>query len=203
MEDQMMQQEVDPKVAQEVDSYIAGLSKLMHSPETSARIVEMLKSNDPAKSIPAAALTINARAEEEYAKSNGKPSLDVLLNAGAFIVNDLIEIGNAAGLFQLETEEEIAPILQDTMQQYIEKGLDEGSIDPVELQQKVEPLMNDEHRALGMEAASRSGIPDGPNQNTAMESYGRKMQHKGMLRGQQEMKGSMQNAQQVPQQGGA
>jgi len=43
--------------------------------------------------------------------------------------------------------------------------------------------MSDEHRALGLEAAQKSGLPSAPGQLTAMEAYARKREQKGMQRG--------------------
>lgn len=161
-------------------AYISGLMKLLHSKETAPSVEEMLQSGPPEKTIPVIALQINDQMEQAVEK---KPSLETALAAGTYLVQDLIEIGNAAGFFQIETEEQIKPILQGTIQQYIEKGLKEGTIDPVELQEKVEPLMDDDQRATGMQAAELTGIPKGPTQDTAMAAYGRKMEQKGMMKG--------------------
>lgn len=187
VEEPMVQEEgvetVNPQEQKELDAYITGLSKLMHSKDTSVNVMEMLKSGEPEQTIPQVAIAINEQMEQA-ARGGGKPpSLDVLLNGGVFIVNDLIEMGNAGGVFQVDTEEQIAPILQSTIQTYIEQGLAKGTIDPVELQEKVGPLMNEEHTALGMEAAGRSGIPLEANQDTAMQAYGAQQHKAGMLKG--------------------
>lgn len=177
------EQQIPPKVRQEMEAYITGLSKLMHGKESSGQIFEMLKGGEPQKTIPATALAVNSMMEGALKQRGSPPSLDVVLAGGQFIISDLIEIGNASGIFNITTEEQIGPILQDTMQQYIEKGLDEGTIDPVELQQKAEPLMNQNDFDQGMQLAGQADIPMEPNQNTAMQSYGAKMERKGMLQG--------------------
>lgn len=176
-------QQVDPKVQREIEAYISGLSKMLHGKETRNQVLSMLKSAEPQIAIPQTALTVNMQMEQAISSKGKKPSLDVLAAAAQFLVGDLLEIGNAAGIFNIQDEQQIGAILTDTMQQYIEKGLKDGSIDPIELQQKAEPLMDEEHRALGMEAAKRTGIPLEPDQNTAMQAYGRKMEMKGMLKG--------------------
>ena len=173
----------DPKIEKETQAYLTGLSKMLHGRDTSGQVIEILKSAPPDQSIPQAALTVNSQMEGAVREAGQEPSLEVLLNAGIFLVNDLVEMGNAAGIFQLEGEA-IGPILQSTLKQYIEKGLAEGTIDPVELQEKVGPLMDEEHTALGTEAAALSGIPQEPNEGTAMQAYGAKMQKKGMMQGQ-------------------
>jgi len=177
---------MDPKLEKEMQAYVMGLSKLLHSKQTQPQVVSMLKSTeDPAKSIPQIALMINDQMESAVKGKGKKPSLDVLMGAAQFLVGDLIEMGNAIGIFQIETEEQIAPILQGTMQTYIERGLKDGSIDPVELQQKVEPLMPEQDRMKALEIAKAEGIPEQPNQLTAMEAYAAKRERKaaGMLRG--------------------
>lgn len=176
-------QKLDPKIEKEMQSYIMGLSKILHGQKTQPQVVQMLKSGgDPEKLVPQVALLVNDQMEQAVTGKGKKPSLETLVGASQFLVGDLIEMGNAMGIFQVETPEQVEPILKNTMQAYIEKGLKDGSLDPIELQQKVEPLMSEEHRALGMEAAKRSGVPEAPSQMTAMEAYARQREQKGMLK---------------------
>jgi len=189
MEEQQTGQEptVDPQTEQEVQSYVMGLSKILHGQKTQPQVISMLKSGgEPEKLIPQVALMINDQMEQAVKGKGKKPSLEVLVAASQFLVGDLIEMGNAVGTFQIESEEQVAPILKNTMQMYIEKGLKDGSLDPIELQKKVEPLMTEEHKSLGIEATKRSGLPEAPGQLTAMEAYARQRmqkQQQGMPRG--------------------
>ena len=178
-------QELPPQAKREVEAYVLGLSKMLHSKETSRKVLDMLKSGPPEQVIPYTALQVNQQMESAVTAKGKKPSLDTLFAAGQFLVGDLIEIGNAAGIFQLETEEQIAPIVQNTFQVYIEKGLKNGTIDPIELQKKVEPLMPEEHRQLGLQAAKRTGVPEQPDEGTAMEVYAMQRMRKGALQGGQ------------------
>jgi hypothetical protein len=171
---------IDPKVEREVQAYIMGLSKMLHSKKTQPKVVQMLKSGgEPEQLVPKIALLINDQMESALSQKGQKPSLDILLGAAQFLVGDLLEMGNALGVFQVETEEQVAPILQNTMQTYIEKGLKDGSIDPVELQQKVEPLMPPEMREKAIGIAQQQGIPMEPDQMVAMEAYAQKRMQKG------------------------
>lgn len=179
-------QDIDPKIQKEIEGYISGLSKMLHSKQSSKQVVDMLGSAPPEKSIPETALMVNAQMEEATSAKGKKPSLDVLLAAGIFLTNDLIEIGNAAGVFQIEGEQQVQPLLKGTLQAYIEKGLADGTMDPVELQEKVGPLMSEEHQAAGLQGAEMSGIPTAANEMTAMEQYANKREQKGMLKGQQQ-----------------
>jgi hypothetical protein len=177
------QGQMDPKTEKEVQAYVLGLSKMLHSKQTSPKVLEMLKAGEPEKTIPHTAMMLNQQMEDAVRAKGKSPSLDTLFAAGQFLVGDLIEIGNAAGIFQLETEEQIAPIVQNTFQVYIEKGLKDGTIDPIELQKKVEPLMSDEHKQLGLQAAQRTGVPEQPDETTAMEMYAMQRSKKGALQG--------------------
>jgi hypothetical protein len=127
---------------------------------------------------------INSMMEQEARKGGRPPSLELLFQAGIVVVGDLIEIGNAKGIFDIQDEQEIGAILQGTMQKYIEKGLKDGTIDPVELQQKAEAMLAPEDREAALGMAEREGVPVEPNEHTAMEVYAdKKVRKQGMLQG--------------------
>lgn len=159
-------------------AYINGLMKLLHSKDTAPAIDEMLQSGPPEKTIPAIILQVSDQLDSAIGK---KPELGTSLMGGVYLANDLIEIGNAGGFFQLDAEKSIGPILKSAMQQYIERGLKDGSIDPVELQTMTEPLLNEQQKAAGMKSAGQHGLPGQANESVAMSSYGSKMQRKGMM----------------------
>lgn len=175
-----MGSELSPQEVQKGQAYVSGLAQLLHSEETSPRVVQMLQAAEPLLSIPKAAEMINGMLEEQLPE---KPSLDTLMAGGVFLVTDLVEIGNAAGIFEITDEEEIGTIMQVTFEKYITDGLKDGSIDPVELQQRVEPLMTDEHRQLAGEAGKQHGIPPQPDDMVAMEQYASKRERKALLKG--------------------
>jgi len=172
-EGQPPQEPVDPKVQQQVEAYVSALSKLLHGKDTKEQVYSMLQSGPPEKSIPAAAMQINDQAEVAFKKGGGKVGLDTLAAAAQFLVGDLIEIGNAGGFFEVNPEdpEMLKMLMMDTMQPYIERGLANGTIDPIELQKKVEPLMNPEAKQHFGAMGQEGGIPSEPNEGTAMESY--------------------------------
>lgn len=164
----METQEMNP----DQQAYVTGLMKMIHDPQASPKIVDTLGAAPPNQSVPHVALMLNEQFEVQ-ARSQGKvPDLNTLLAAGIYLVTDLVELGNTAGAFKV-SEEEIGPIIEDTLQQYIEKGLKKGTIDPVELQESVEPLMNEEQKQLGLQAGAASGVPPQADQSTAMEAYAR------------------------------
>lgn len=170
------------QMTQQDQAYINGLMKMLHSPKTGGKVVEMLKSAPPEKSIPQAAMMINGQFEAMLGEKGQKASLETRLMGGVYLVSDLVEIGDAAAAWEqpLDPENDLPLLLEGTIQMYIEKGLADGTIDPIELQQKVEPLMSDEHRQLGLEAANMTGIPTEPDQSTAMEAYASQRERKVM-----------------------
>ena len=129
---------------------------------------------------------------ESAVKSKGqKPSLGVLLAANVRMIGELMEIGKSGGFFQVQ-EEQVGPILQDTMQRYITKGLKDKSIDPIELQQAVEPMMEESQKQQGLEMANQMGVPQEPGMDAALESYAGKRvdETKSMLSNQNAAKAS-------------
>jgi len=170
VEQGMPQEELDPKEKAEVEAYVSGLSKLLHGKETKSQVYEMLKSGQPEKTIPATALQINEQMEGAFKNKGHKPSMTTLVASAQFLVTDLIEIGNAGGFFQINPEDAnvIGPILTNTMQPYIEKGLADGSIDPVELQALIEPMMSDEAKSEGLRVAGEQGMSATPGVSQAM-----------------------------------
>lgn len=189
--DQIVEQKVDgvleqtePEQMTKADqAYLSGLMKILHSKQTAPQVDAMLQSAPPEKSIPQAALVINEQMETAVSQKSGKPSLETLLKAGVYLVSDLIEIGNTGGFFQVQDEQQTRLILETTLKQYITKGLEDGSIDPVELQAKVEPLMTEDQRATGIRAAQLTGTKLEPDERTVMAAYGAKRERQGMLKG--------------------
>ena len=170
---QQEQPQLSQKEQADLERYTAGLSRILHGKETRDKIYGMLQSMPPEKSIPQAALAVNERVEQSASKNSKKPTPTTLIGAAVFLTGELVEIGNAGKFFEqpIESPEQMQPILMATIQGYIEKGLKDGSIDPVELQTLVEPLLNEEQKQMGLAAGQQAGIPQAPGVNTAMESY--------------------------------
>jgi len=168
------QPELPPEVKKEADQYTSILSKLMHSKDTKAQIYEMLQAGDPMETIPQTASAINMQGEALYKRNNPKLSLDALFIGAQFLVIDLVEIGNTGGFFEVNMEDEkVAEVLlKNTIQPYVEQGLKDGTIDPIELQEKVEPLMKNIGGAEDVrKEAEANGMPMEPGVDAAMEAY--------------------------------
>lgn len=163
----------DPKVFQaQVQKYSAVIIHLMYSEEMKADLIAMIdKSDDPFITVPTAVNQVIADVDRIFSKQGITVSNEVRLAGSQIVLNDLLEIGKAKGFFTV-TEEEIPELMEDTLQMYIKKGLDNGSIDPVQLQIDGESLMNEQQRAGGQAFAEHQGIPLELSQQQIMEQYG-------------------------------
>lgn len=181
--------EVPPELQHKIDVMRTATIKLLHGKDTQKPILDMLSAGPLTESVPKAALQVNDMLEKTV-----KPEVDVVLANSVTLVSDLIEIADAAGIAPTPPEEEIVGIFQDTLQGYIEKGLKDGTIDPVELQAAVEPLMNGEQRGAGQEMMKAEGLPEAATQDMATE----KMIREAQMAERAKMK---QSVQQAPPQG--
>jgi len=178
--------DLPPKMKKELDGYKTLLNKLMHSKETRKQTMEMLK-GPPQVSVPGAALTIQGQATKIMEQKGISVSQDILLMGSIFLIGDLIDLGNASGKWENPVdEEETKLIYQDTLQDYIEKGLADGTIDPIQLQQQTEPLMNQNQKEVGGAFAQRGNVPMDVTQEQMLGNQRGMMQiqqTKGALRG--------------------
>ena len=194
----LLQDQEGKELSKKDQLYIMGLMKMLHSKDTSTHIDEILKSAPPEVSIPQAAMIVNEQIEGEFKKKQ-PPGLETLLLGGVYLVQDLIEVGNAAGFFQVEGEEQQRDIMQATFQKYIEKGLKDGTVDPIELQSRVEPLLNEQQKQMGSGLGSQYNVAAQPDEMTMMEVFGKQREQQGLLKGRQE---GQQPQASVQQQGG-
>ncbi len=179
-----VEEKLDPKVEREINTYVTGLSNLLHSKQSQPEIVDMLKNGGPPEqSVPHVVSLVNQKMADSISEKGKRPDLEVLLAGTIFLVGDLVEMGMASGAFEEPNEDMAVQLVKDSLQVQIQAGLKDGTIDPVELQQRVEPLMNQQSSEMGIQAGSQVGTPEAPNEMTAMESYGSKRQRKGMLQG--------------------
>ena len=157
-------EDVDPKLKRAMEDYQTVMMQVLHAPETRDGVVDMLSSAPAAQSVPATTLQINDMVESKVAKSSGQPVDAAVKVAGAvYVVQDLVEMGNQGGFWEQEVgEEEMGFLLEESMKQYIHRGLADGSIDPVELQQSIEPMMNDTQMEVGGMIAQEAGLPKAP-----------------------------------------
>lgn len=169
MQGKQGQPEVDPAIKKQAEGYVLGLMKLVHGKETKAQVMGILESAEPDKSVPQAALVINDQMEKAV-KAKGKVPFTVLGLGFQYLVEELLTMGESAGLFEL-TDETIVASFQNTIQKYIEIGFKNKTLDPVEVQAAVEPLLTDEQRQLGGQIGQKHNISQEIGPEQAMEAY--------------------------------
>jgi len=132
----------------------------------------MLKSAPAEKSIPEAAFHTVMRMATKQKEKGAKPSLEAIYAGTIFATAEMAEIGNAGGFFEQPLgKDNIQPVLQASLERMVVEGVKRKLIDPVEFQQKIEPMLNDQQRAAGTAMAERGGVPMKPGAEQAMEQY--------------------------------
>jgi hypothetical protein len=193
--------ELDAKSKAKAENYVSILMNELHSPQTRDDVLEILKSSkDPFITIPQAALVINDAAKVKIERSGGKVDMQTMFLGSPYLVGDLMELGNAAGIFQV-TKEDFPDLYQDSLQMYIQRGLKDGSIDPIELQLAGEKVMSQNQRVGGQYLAQEQGMPHAPTQAQILQQKERSTKQKVMtqVEDQRSKEVKAQNDQQVRQ----
>lgn len=171
-------QEADPAMLEQLDSINGAMVDMMYNPKTKASVQKMLKSGPPEMAIPATTNMLMQRFEDIMTPKNGPMDLQMKLGVGVMTFSEVQELAQQMGVIPKElNEQQMQGMLQATIQQYIQKGLKEKTIDPIELQLQVEPLLTPEEQAMGRGMSSETGTPQGPT---------REMQNHQMIQGAQE-----------------
>ena len=165
------QLQLSPKETKESEVFTTMLMDVVHNEKTTGSVQKMLAAGDPTKSIPDTVMGVTDMATQTLTQTGGQPpSAITVIQGSIYLVTDLIELGNASGVFEVSPEQ--APeLLQSSLQKQVEKGVREGTIDPVELQSMVEPLLNDQEKQAGQDIGQRAGVPEGPTTGMAMDKY--------------------------------
>ena len=165
-------QEADPKMAKQVEGYISVLNELLHSEKSRDSVTDVLTSNpDPFMTLPQAAVSTNDMGVNLMQQSGVKVSFATQLAASTYLIEDLIHLGYAAAGWENLSEEDIAALYEDTLQIVIERGLADGSIDPIQLQLDVEPLMDEDMQRAGQHFADQEGLGSEPSNQAMVGQY--------------------------------
>ena len=149
----------DQKVQDRLDSYVVALMNELHGSETRDDVLDILKNGkDPYIGIPEAAMAVNDAAVAKFEQNGVDVDLNTQFNASAYLVHDLMEIGSKFGFFEV-TQDDFAPLLEDSLQTYIERGLKDGTIDPIELQLTAEGFTSENQRIAGLYYGQENGVP--------------------------------------------
>jgi len=169
--------EVDEKTKSQVDAFSVVLMNVMHSEQMAGQTMKMLSAgqedgqSDPYLVIPKAAVTINDMAVNMMAETGEEVGFDVQLAGSSLLMNDLIQLGYANNLWPKMSQEEIAAVYEDTVQVVIERGLKDGSIDPIQLQVDAEKAMNPDQKRMGDALAQENGMEVEPSNASIMEQH--------------------------------
>lgn len=178
-------QQVDPELQKKVDTFGVVLIEVMHSDQTKQETLNMLKgedetTSDPFIAIPDAAVAVNDMAVALMSDSGAVPDFAVQLSGSVLIINDLIQLGIASGLWDDLGEEDIKMIYEDTLQIVIERGLADGSIDPIQLQLDAEGFMDENQKTVGGKLALEKGLGKEPSQQAMNEQFAQGRERKVM-----------------------
>ena len=195
----------DKKKQDKIDSYVVALMNELHGSETRDYVLDILKNGkDPYIGIPEAAMAVNDAAVAKFEQNGVKVDLNTQFNASQFLINDLMEIGSRFGFFEV-TQDDFAPLLEDSLQTYVERGLKDGTIDPVELQLTAEKFTTENQRIAGLYHGQENGVPPAPQQqqiiyqiqqNAAREATAEEKKKQAVAAGQLQQQQLMAQAQQ-------
>lgn len=142
----------------QLDNYTDNATIAVFSEESQPAILQSLQAeNEPVKSVAGTAYIVHQQLEAGLQKGGEKISEITLALGASHLVSELIVLAEAAKLYQLD-EAQKQEAYRQAVERYFESGLKDGSIDPVELQKTLEPLMNDEQRTYGLQQMEDSGI---------------------------------------------
>lgn len=164
--------ELSDKDQMQVDQYTQVLTELLHSPKSRDSVTDTLTASpDPFDSVPLAAMKTNDMGVNLMKQSGVDVHFGIQLAASTFLISDLLHLGYAAAGWEQLDEQEMADIYEDTVQMVIERGLEDGSIDPIQLQLETEPLMTENQKAGGNALGQQGGVPEELQQGAMVEQH--------------------------------
>jgi hypothetical protein len=197
--------EVSREALEQMENMKSAITDMMYAPESKAQVQKMLSEGQPEVTIPGATLAIFGKFEDMMSGKNGPMPLDYKLVGGVHAFTEVMELAGHMSIVSPDMgEDEMQPLMKETMQQYIQKGLKDGSIDPIELQQEVEPLLTQEESDIGMQAGGQFGVPSqlqqGQSQKGLLDKQARPMkaENASLVKQNKQMKGALQGIQQAP-----
>ena len=154
-------QDLPPEKKRQLDMVNSTLTDMLYHPEGKEAIQNMLQESPPEQAIPTAVNTIFTKFEDMAKQKKGPVPLDIKLASGVHLFSEVMELAEAAGVIAEDIPEEaMQSLLRDSMQMYIQRGLKDKSIDPIELQQQVEPMLSGEEKEIGMHFAASMGTEE-------------------------------------------
>jgi len=145
--------QISPEQQMQIDEYSDNATIVVFGEASQAAVLQMLQvDQNPVKSVAKAANMINQKLQGGLEDTGEKMSEVALFMGAAHLVSELVVLAEAAKLFTLSPGDRLEAFRQ-TLMMYFAEGLKNGTIDPVKLQQTIEPLMSREQRAFGLKNA--------------------------------------------------
>jgi len=114
------------------EKYVAKALILLHSPETRDGVVKMLTGPDPVQRVSNVLVMVMQRVDSEARKSNLEVQDVVKAAAARAIVPEIVEIGEAAKLFNLNPDLELLAF-SVSLQDYLKAEIKAGRVDSKKL----------------------------------------------------------------------
>jgi len=147
-----------PEQLAQVEAYTDNATKMLYSPKTQpAWLQELQASNNPIENIAETANHLHKILQAGLEKTGEQMTDQTMFLGATHLVSELNVLADAAGLFTLD-EKQRMDSLQLTLLLYFKRGIDDGTIDPVELQKDLEPLLTDEQRQMGIANMGTTGV---------------------------------------------
>lgn len=161
------QAQLGPAQEAQLEAYTDNATIVVWSEKTQPTVLQLLQSEEtPAKSIGGATFQLHKQLESGLRQSGEKPTEITLCLGAAHLVSELVALAEVAGLYETSNEERaeafrvaVQKYFEDGIRIFTEQGPDApGAIDPVKLQQAVEPLMTQEQKQQGLQMAQQMGL---------------------------------------------
>jgi hypothetical protein len=149
---------IGPGQQAQLDAYTDNATIVVFSEKSQPAILQSLQAGqDPVANVANTLFLVHGQLESSLAKDGEKMTEITMAIGGAHLTSELIVLAEAAKLYTLDETQKM-DAYQKGIMRYFEAGLKDGSIDPVELQKTLEPVMNDKQREFGMRGMEQGGI---------------------------------------------
>ncbi len=156
-----------PAQEAQLDAYTDNATIVVYSEKTQPTVLQLLQSKQsPVESVSNAAFTLHRQLESQINKTGERMTEITLCLGAAHLVSELIGLAEIAKLYTLNNDERLEAF-RGAIKRYFEEGIAiftqkgasaEGAIDPVKLQQTMEPLLTKEQKQMGDGWAKQHGI---------------------------------------------
>jgi len=165
MTDPKQAQTASPELVERLKKIQTLTIHLIYSKDLKDQMKKLLSQGEYAFTLPTATKVLYKNIRMIMKKQGQDASLEDKLAIALTAFSELLELGTAMGLVPQDIpEDEQESILRSALQDEIKEGLANGDIDPIELQEAIEPLLPQDFKDEGKRIAQSSGISEQPTQ---------------------------------------